>query len=122
MNSCIFSGKIAHDPVLKVSQHGVKYVRLTLEIDDFNKDPYSNRLVNTCYFIDCVAYDDMAEALSKKAAKGQGIVIQSKLSIGYYHDDENRIRDKQLYRIFDYDLEEVNKEQKIKTWHSQSWF
>ena len=75
INKVVVIGRLVSDPVLKITQAGVSYVRVTIANEQVYKDKKHTN------FIDVLAWSKLAENLSKYCDKGRKILVDGKLEI-----------------------------------------
>lgn len=79
MNSVILMGRITADPELKTTNSGTDYCRFTVAVDRYSKSEDKKT-----DFINCVAWKQTAEFISKWFAKGKMIAVQGSIQTGSY--------------------------------------
>ena len=79
MNQVILMGRMARDPELKHTNSGTAVCSFTVAVNRKKKDDPAD-------FIDCVAWQNMAEFISKYFGKGQMIAVVGRLQIRGYTD------------------------------------
>ena len=72
MNSTILSGNLVATPILKSNDNGHSYTYFTIAV-------YRNKDVT--YFIDCVAFDKLAEYLCEAGSKGARVELTGMLEV-----------------------------------------
>lgn len=89
LNTCTIMGRLTADPQLRRTSSGVACVNFTLAVD---RD-YSNNGERETDFIDCVAWRNTAEFVSKYFAKGRMAVASGRLQVrGWTDKDGNKRR------------------------------
>ena len=80
MNNCTFNGRLTKDPELKTTPNGKKYTRFVLAVKRRVKSgdhPQSD-------FIDCIAWDKLAEIITQYCSKGSQIGVVGRLQTENY--------------------------------------
>lgn len=78
MNTVSLLGRMTKDVELKENQNGTKYINFCIAVDE-GKD--------TTYFIDCKAWSNLAENISKYFKKGDKIAVTGHLTTRMWEDD-----------------------------------
>jgi single-strand DNA-binding protein len=78
MNNCVFAGKLGKDPEIKFSADGKMMVKFSIAV--YHKKDKTD-------WVNCVAFDKVAEQLSK-LRKGKLVTVQ-----GAYHDNDYTNKD-----------------------------
>lgn len=81
LNKVILIGRLTKDPTEHNTQSGHKAVRFTLAVDRNRKDANGNKQAD---FISVVAWDKLADLISKYCKKGKEIAIVGRLQTGSY--------------------------------------
>ena len=79
MNIAILMGRLTADPELKTTSNGLSYCRFSVEIDRYSKGEDKKT-----DFINCVAWKQTAELISKWFSKGKMIAVQGSILTGSY--------------------------------------
>lgn len=80
MNKAILLGRLTKDVELKQTQNGVSVARFTIAVSRrFDKE--------TADFINCVAWRNTAEFVSKYFSKGSSIAVVGSIQTGSYEKD-----------------------------------
>ena len=90
MNKVILIGRITKDPEVRFSQNGTSsYLMFTLAVDRGTKDASGQR---TADFINCTAWNQQAEFLSRFVRKGYLLSVVGRLQTRTYQaqDGQNR--------------------------------
>ena len=78
MNIAILMGRMTRDPELKYTLSGKAYANFTLAVQKTREE---------AEFIDCVAWEKMAENIAEYFGKGNRILIQGRLSVSSYEQN-----------------------------------
>lgn len=89
LNKVILIGRLTKDPVEHNTQTGHKAVRFTLAVDRNFKDTNGNRQAD---FISAVAWNQLADLISKYCKKGKEIAIVGRLQTGSYTGQDGQKR------------------------------
>lgn len=82
-------GRLTKDPTEHNTQSGHKAVRFTLAVDRNRKDANGNKQAD---FISVVAWDKLADLISKYCKKGKEIAIVGRLQTGSYTGQDGQKR------------------------------
>ena len=85
LNSVTLMGRLTRDPELKHTQSGTAVVSFTLAVDRDFKSADGTKETD---FIDCVAWRNTAEFVSKYFSKGKMAVVSGRLQIREWTDKE----------------------------------
>lgn len=83
-NKIMLGGRMTAAPELKQTQGGMNVLRFTVAVNRSKKDETD--------FIDCVAFNQTAENISKYFTKGSAIFVEGRLNINAYTDKEGNKR------------------------------
>ena len=85
MNKVILLGRLTADPELRQTPSNVPVASFTVAVNrPFNK----NAAERQADFIDCVAWRNSAEFVSKYFAKGKPILVEGRLQVRSYEDKQ----------------------------------
>ena len=90
LNHIVIMGRLTRDPELRRTGSGVAVTSFTLAVDrDFGKNENGEKETD---FIDCVAWRQTGEFVSKYFAKGRMAVVSGRLQIRPWTDKEGNKR------------------------------
>ena len=90
LNKIIIMGRLTRDPELRSTQNGTAVASFTLAVDRDGKDKQTGeRAVD---FIDCVAWRQTAEFVSRYFTKGRMAVVEGRLQLRDWTDKEGNKR------------------------------
>ena len=90
LNHIVVMGRLTRDPELRRTGSGVAVTRFTVAVDrDFGKNENGEKETD---FIDCVAWRQTGEFVSKYFAKGRMAVVSGRLQIRNWTDKEGNKR------------------------------
>ena len=89
LNHIIIMGRLTRDPELRRTGSGVAVAGFTVAVD---RDRASEGRENETDFIDCVAWLQTGEFVSKYFTKGSMIVVSGRLQIRIWNDKEGNKR------------------------------
>ena len=90
LNHITIMGRLTRDPELRRTGSGVAVASFTLAVDrDFGKNENGERETD---FIDCVAWRQTGEFVSKYFTKGRMIVVSGRLQIRSWNDKDGNKR------------------------------
>ena len=86
MNIVILMGRLTADPELRTTNNGVSVTSFSVAVDrDYSKEKQTD-------FINCVAWRNSAEFISKYFSKGQMIALRGSLQQNNYTDKDGNKR------------------------------
>ena len=90
LNHIVIMGRLVQDPVLRTTQSGVNVASFTVAVDrDFGGRDGNERQTD---FIDCVAWRQTGEFVSRYFQKGRMIVVSGRLQSRKWQDREGNNR------------------------------
>ena len=89
LNKAIIMGRLTRDPELKYTQSNTPVVSFTVAVDRSFKSQDGER---TADFINCVAWRNTAEFVSKYFTKGRMIAVSGSIQTRKYVDNNNNNR------------------------------
>ena len=91
LNHIVIMGRLTRDPELRRTGSGIAVASFSVAVDrDFGKNENGEKETD---FIDCVAWRNTAEYISKYASKGRMVVVSGRLQIrGWTDKDGNKRR------------------------------
>ena len=90
LNHIVIMGRLTRDPELRRTATGTAVASFSLAVDrDFGKSEYGERETD---FIDCVAWRQTGEFVSKYFTKGRMAVVSGRLQIRNWTDKEGNKR------------------------------
>lgn len=96
MNNVILTGRIAKDLELRYTQNGKAYCRLTLAVDrgmsKEKKQEAEAKGQPTADFINCVAWNKLAETINRYSGKGRKILVEGSIQSGSYTAEDGSKR------------------------------
>jgi len=85
LNKIILMGRLTRDPELRTTQSGVSVTSFTIAVDrDFDKTATD--------FVDCVAWKNTAEFVSRFFTKGRMAVVSGRLQMRSWEDRDGKKR------------------------------
>jgi len=90
LNKIFIMGRLTHDPELRHTQSGTAVASFTLAVDRDFKDKDTGEKQTD--FIDCVAWRNSAEFVSKYFSKGRMAVVEGRLQIRPWTDRDGNKR------------------------------
>ena len=100
INRVVLVGRITRDPETQQTNSGIPYVRFTVAVNRPFKDQNGERQAD---FINCVAWRQQAEFLSKFVKKGNQLAIEGRIQTRSYQDANGNNR-----QVFDILVESVS--------------
>ncbi|MFP5493138.1 single-stranded DNA-binding protein [Parvimonas sp. G1641] len=96
MNNVILTGRIAKDLEIRYTQTGTAYCRLTLAVDrgmsKEKKQEAEAKGQPTADFINCVAWNKLAETINRYSGKGKKILVEGSIQSGIYTAEDGTKR------------------------------
>ena len=89
LNHIVLMGRLTRDPELRRTQSGTPVASLTLAVERDFKDDSGTHATD---FIDCVAFRNTAEFVSKYFTKGQMAIVSGRLQIRQWKDKDGNNR------------------------------
>jgi single-strand DNA-binding protein len=90
LNHITIMGRLTRDPELRRTGSGVAVASFSVAVDrDFGKNENGEKETD---FIDCVAWRNTAEYISKYATKGRMVVVSGRLQVRSWTDKEGNKR------------------------------
>lgn len=89
LNKCAIMGRLTHDPELRHTQSGTAVASFTLAVERDFKDDSGTRATD---FIDCVAWRNIADFVSKYFTKGMMAIVSGRLQIRTWKDKDGNNR------------------------------
>jgi len=89
LNKIFIHGRLTRDPELRTTQSGTQVASFTVAVDRDYADQSGSRDTD---FIDCVAWRQCAEFVSKYFRKGQLIIVEGRLSSRKWEDRDGNKR------------------------------
>ena len=88
MNKVILIGRITKDLEVKLTSNQTKYVNFTIAVDRKFKDADGNKQTD---FINCVAWKQTADFISKYFKKGSRIGVSGSIQTRSYEKDGQKV-------------------------------
>jgi single-strand DNA-binding protein len=90
LNRVEIMGRLTKDPELRYTQSGTPVAAFTLAVErDYSSKDGGEKQVD---FIDCIAWRNTAEFLSKYFSKGRMVVAAGRLQVRYWEDSQGKNR------------------------------
>ncbi len=89
MNKVIITGRITKDPELKYTQNGLPNLRFAIACDRVQRDASGNRQAD---FINCVAFSQQADFISRFIKKGYMMLIEGRIQTGQFQGQDGQVR------------------------------
>ena len=87
LNRVFLHGRLTKEPELRQTQSGIAVVRFTVAVDR----PYSKDKEREADFIECTAWRQTAEFVSRYFSKGSAIIVEGQLRNNNY-EDKNKVK------------------------------
>ncbi|MBI5202987.1 MAG: single-stranded DNA-binding protein [Elusimicrobia bacterium] len=92
INVCVLSGRVTRDAELFFTQGGTAKLTVPIAVNRRVKDSKSGEWKDDTFFIDCVAWKELAERSKDKAKKGAPIVVEGRIQGRKYEDKSGQQR------------------------------
>jgi len=89
LNLVVLMGRLTADPELRTTPNGISVCRFTLAVDRNYAKPGTERQAD---FINCVAWRQTAEFVSRYFVKGQLVAVNGSIQTGSYTDNNGNKR------------------------------
>ena len=80
INFVLLSGRVTRDGEIFVTQGGLTKLTVRIAVNRRVKDGKSGEWKDDAFFIDCVAWKEMAERAKEKAKKGVAVIVEGRLT------------------------------------------
>ena len=88
MNRCTFTGRLSKDPETKQSQSGMSITRFGIAVDRMKTKDNQNPGAD---FLNCVAFGQRGDFISKYFHKGDKIIMESHVQTGSYDGQNGKV-------------------------------
>ena len=88
LNRVLIAGRITRDLELKYTPKGIPVVNFSVAMDKRFKDE-SDQWQSASVFVDVVAWNHLAENICKQANKGTAVMVEGKIDVRSYTDQNN---------------------------------
>ena len=92
INFVLLSGRVTRDAELFVTQSGLAKLTVRIAVNRRVKDGKTGEWKDDVFYIDCVAWKEMAERAKDKAKKGVAMVVEGRLISRDYEDKSGQKR------------------------------
>lgn len=89
LNHTVIMGRLTRDPEIRYTQKGAAVAYFTLAVDRDYKAEGAERETD---FIDCVAWRNTAEFISRNFTKGRMVVVSGRLQVRKWQDNDGNTR------------------------------
>ena len=86
LNRCDFIGRLGKDPEVKVIPSGKKSVRFSIACSEKYKDRQSGEQKEKTEWINCSAWDSLADVIEKYVKKGSQVFVSGKFTTRSWDD------------------------------------
>ena len=90
INRVIITGHLTRDPELRVSASGTSIARFGIAVNDRIKNQQTGEWEDRPNFVDCVAFNGLADTVVKYLAKGAKVALEGKLRYSSWERDGQR--------------------------------
>ncbi|MDE2040002.1 MAG: single-stranded DNA-binding protein [Elusimicrobia bacterium] len=87
INFVLLAGRVTRDAELFVTQSGLAKLTVRIAVNRRVKDAKTGEWKDDTFYIDCVAWKEMAERAKEKAKKGVAVVVEGRLTGRDYEKD-----------------------------------
>ncbi|MBI4348429.1 MAG: single-stranded DNA-binding protein [Elusimicrobia bacterium] len=92
INVVVLSGRVTRDAELFFTQGGTAKLTVPIAVNRRVKDSKSGEWKDDTFFIDCVAWKELAERSKDKAKKGAPVVVEGRIQGRKYEDKSGQQR------------------------------
>jgi len=89
LNSILLAGRVTRDGEMFFTQSGVSKCTMRIAVNRGIKDPKSGEWKEEVFFIDVVAWRELADRSKDKAKKGVPVVVEGRLTSREYEDKKS---------------------------------
>ena len=86
MNSVVLSGRLTREPELRKTGSGNSMTTFCIAVRAYKAEDGTEK----AHFIDCVAYEKLAELIYKNVIKGEKITVMGRLTQRFYDGSDGR--------------------------------
>lgn len=94
INRVIITGHLTRDPELRVSASGTRIARFGIAVNDRIKNQQTGEWEDRPNFVDCVAFNGLADTVVKYLAKGAKVALEGKLRYSQWQAQDGSNRSK----------------------------
>ena len=87
INFVLLAGRVTRDGEIFVTQSGMTKLTIRIAVNRRVKDSKTGEWKDDAFYIDCVAWKEMAERAKDKAKKGVPVVVEGRLTARDYEKD-----------------------------------
>ena len=92
INVVVLSGRVTRDAELFFTQGGTAKLTVPIAVNRRVKDAKSGEWKDDAFFIDCIAWKELAERSKDKAKKGAPLVVEGRIQGRKYEDKSGQQR------------------------------
>lgn len=92
INVVVLSGRVTRDAELFFTQGGTAKLTVPIAVNRRVKDAKSGEWKDDAFFIDCIAWKELAERSKDKAKKGAPVVVEGRIQGRKYEDKSGQQR------------------------------
>ena len=89
INSVVLMGRLTYEPELRTTSSGISVLRFQMAVDRNYQSQGQDRQAD---FIDCIAWRQTAEFISRYFHKGSMIAVEGSIQTGNYNDRDGNKR------------------------------
>ena len=89
MNKVVLTGRITKDPEIRYTSNGMPNLRFSIAVDRGARDAQGNRSAD---FINCVAFGQQADFMSRYVKKGNMLAIEGRIQTGQFQGQDGQTR------------------------------
>ena len=92
INFVLLAGRVTRDAEVFVTQSGLTKLTVRIAVNRRVKDSKTGEWKDDAFFIDCVAWKEMAERAKDKAKKGVALIVEGRLTSREYDGKDGQKR------------------------------
>ena len=92
INFVLLAGRVTRDAEIFVTQSGLTKLTVRIAVNRRVKDSKTGEWKDDAFYIDCVAWKEMAERAKDKAKKGVALVVEGRLTSREYDGKDGQKR------------------------------
>jgi single-strand DNA-binding protein len=92
INFVLLAGRVTRDGEIFVTQSGLTKLTVRMAVNRRVKDSKTGEWKDDAFYIDCIAWKEMAERAKDKAKKGVAVVVEGRLTSRDYEGKDGQKR------------------------------
>lgn len=92
LNVLVLSGRITRDAEMFMTQSGVSKATIRIAVNRRVKDAKTGEWKDDVFYVDLVAWKELAERAKERAKKGAAVIVEGRLTCREYEDKSGQKR------------------------------